>query len=264
VKPSILGIDSGQSKTEAERDGIMTESEWNTATDPEVMLEFLGHSRFAFMKSGHKLSARKFRLCAVAVCRRVWSLLTDAELRTAVETAERYADGDATEEEFADACSDAGARSGTLLSVAFSAGDRESYARANAASAASSAVRSFAFDAAKSSVYFAGLAMAGNALGQSTSSPEGMAERLAQAELLRDIFGNPWRSPATLGIALQTVPIVRMAAEVYESRSSERLPELAAALEEAGCDDAELLGHLRGETPHVRGCWALDAVLGKQ
>jgi hypothetical protein len=88
----------------------MTESEWNTATDPEAMLEFVGHSRFAFMKSGHKLSARKFRLCAVAVCRRIWSLSTDAELRTAVETAERYADGDATEEEFADACSDSGAK----------------------------------------------------------------------------------------------------------------------------------------------------------
>jgi hypothetical protein len=35
------------------------------------------------------------------------------------------------------------------------------------------------------------------------------------------------------------------------------------ALERAGCTDAELLGHLRGPGPHVRGCWAVDLVLGK-
>jgi hypothetical protein len=41
------------------------------------------------------------------------------------------------------------------------------------------------------------------------------------------------------------------------------LPVLADALEEAGCSEAELLGHLRGLGPHVRGCWAVDLLLGK-
>lgn len=45
---------------------------------------------------------------------------------------------------------------------------------------------------------------------------------------------------------------------------SARLAVLSDALEEAGCDDAEILSHLRSPGPHVRGCWALDLVLGKE
>ena len=44
----------------------------------------------------------------------------------------------------------------------------------------------------------------------------------------------------------------------------DRLAVLADALEEAGCDNADLLSHLRGPGPHVRGCWALDLLLGKE
>jgi hypothetical protein len=40
-----------------------------------------------------------------------------------------------------------------------------------------------------------------------------------------------------------------------------RLAVLADMLEEAGCTDADLLGHLRGPGPHVRGCWPLDLLL---
>jgi hypothetical protein len=43
-----------------------------------------------------------------------------------------------------------------------------------------------------------------------------------------------------------------------------RLAVLADAVEEAGCTDADLLGHLRGPGPHVRGCWAVDLLLGKE
>jgi hypothetical protein len=45
---------------------------------------------------------------------------------------------------------------------------------------------------------------------------------------------------------------------------SARLAVLADTLEDAGCTHAELLGHLRGPGPHVRGCWAVDLVMGKQ
>ena len=50
---------------------------------------------------------------------------------------------------------------------------------------------------------------------------------------------------------------------IYDQRAVNRLPLLADALEDAGCTDADLLGHLRSPGPHVRGCWAVDLVLGK-
>ncbi|MFO0842693.1 MAG: hypothetical protein U0797_09910 [Gemmataceae bacterium] len=55
----------------------------------------------------------------------------------------------------------------------------------------------------------------------------------------------------------------QLAVAVHEERAFDRLPILADALEEAGCDEPEFLGHLRGPGPHVRGCWALDLLLGK-
>jgi hypothetical protein len=57
--------------------------------------------------------------------------------------------------------------------------------------------------------------------------------------------------------------VTNVATGIYESHTFDRLPQLADALEDAGCTDAVLLGHLRGPGPHVRGCWAVDFVLGK-
>ncbi len=97
------------------------------------------------------------------------------------------------------------------------------------------------------------------------SSSEGLA-------LLRCIFVNPFRSvvisPAVLAWNDRTV--VRLAQAAYEERhlpagtlDTGRLAVLADALEEAGCTDADILGHLRGPGPHVRGCWPVDLLLGK-
>jgi hypothetical protein len=100
----------------------------------------------------------------------------------------------------------------------------------------------------------------------------GAVRRLAEkqtrqvlADLLRDVFGNPFRpaavAPTWLAWHGETVP--KLAQSVYDERAFERLPILADALEEAGCADAALLGHLRSPGPHARGCWALDLLLGK-
>jgi hypothetical protein len=56
----------------------------------------------------------------------------------------------------------------------------------------------------------------------------------------------------------------RISEGVYAERAFDRLPILADALLDAGCDDEELLAHCRSEGPHVRGCWALDRILGKE
>jgi hypothetical protein len=84
--------------------------------------------------------------------------------------------------------------------------------------------------------------------------------------VLRDIFGNPFRKPLLTDrpATSSSSPVVsELAHAIYDDRAFDRLPLLADALEDAGCTDAELLGHLRSPGPHVRGCWAVDLVLGK-
>jgi hypothetical protein len=52
---------------------------------------------------------------------------------------------------------------------------------------------------------------------------------------------------------------------IYAERAFDRMPILADALQDAGCDSEALLSHLRdADATHVRGCWALDLVLGKE
>jgi hypothetical protein len=94
---------------------------------------------------------------------------------------------------------------------------------------------------------------------------KGVAEA-AQCQILRDLFGLlPFR-PVTIApdvLAWNDGTVSRIAEGIYEERAFDRLPILADALEEAGCDEPDILGHLRGPGPHVRGCWPVDLLLGK-
>ena len=81
--------------------------------------------------------------------------------------------------------------------------------------------------------------------------------------LVRDVFGNPFR-PVTAEPRWLTSTAVGLAEGIYDGREFDRLPILADALEDAGCDNSELLAHCRGDGPHVRGCWTVDLVLGKE
>jgi hypothetical protein len=83
------------------------------------------------------------------------------------------------------------------------------------------------------------------------------------AAFFRDIFGNPFR-PVTFDSRWQTETVVVLATGIYTDCAFDRMPILADALEEAGCDNADILNHCRGEGPHVRGCWVVDMVLGKE
>jgi hypothetical protein len=62
---------------------------------------------------------------------------------------------------------------------------------------------------------------------------------------------------------VRTQTVVALATAIYDERQFERMPVLADALEESGCTDQVLLEHLRSGEVHCRGCFALDAVLGK-
>jgi hypothetical protein len=90
-----------------------------------------------------------------------------------------------------------------------------------------------------------------------------MRDLAPQGPYLREIFGNPFR-PVILNTAWRTSTVTALAQAIYEDRAFDRLPILADALEDAGCTDADILGHCRGGGEHVRGCWVVDLVLGKE
>ena len=86
----------------------------------------------------------------------------------------------------------------------------------------------------------------------------------AQSQLLRDIFGNPFH-PVIFDPNWRTSTAIALARGIYDERAFDRLPILADALQDAGCENEDILNHLRDpNATHVRGCWALDLVLGKE
>ncbi len=226
----------------------MTEAEWLACTDPtEMMYELFERGRF---------SPRQERLFSCACCRRIWHLLTDERSRVAVQAAERYTDGRASREELETAwraaCEDYG---GYAADAAACASSPERYLGSNAIDVASHAVNA--------AYYTAFRAFTPEAECKRVSR----AELAAQAALLRDIAGNPFRATPTLDPAWLTWcggTVRRLAAVIYEECRFAGLPVLADALEEACCTDAFLLDHLRGPGVHVRGCWAVDLLLGTE
>src|SRR5262249_19147395 len=102
------------------------------------------------------------------------------------------------------------------------------------------------------------------------SEQDHQREQSLQCQLLRDIFGNPFR-PVAIDPTWRTPPVSSLAQAAWVERlrpsghlGSARLGILADALEEAGCSEADLLGHLHAPGPHLRGCWGLDLALARE
>jgi hypothetical protein len=94
-------------------------------------------------------------------------------------------------------------------------------------------------------------------------------ETRALARIAHDVFGNSFR-PAALDPTWLAPSVISLAQAACDKRllpsghlKPARLATLADALEEAGCSDPDVLGHLRSPGPHVRGCWPLDRLLKK-
>jgi hypothetical protein len=205
----------------------------------------------AFLRGKGWLTERKSRLYGVAACRRIWHLLTDERSRQAVAIAEKYADN------LADA---------QQLSAAFEAAFHVGANMARRANRAEDADRCAAWaasTAAHPDEQAEDVALMVDLAAHATGMEQ---EREAQTELLHCLVGNPFHQivvqPVWLAWNAGTVP--NLAQAIYEGSMFERLPILADALEDAGCDNADILGHCRGDGPHVRGCWVLDLLLGKQ
>jgi hypothetical protein len=81
--------------------------------------------------------------------------------------------------------------------------------------------------------------------------------------VVRDIFGNPFR-PITLNPSWLTPTAFSLATGIYNELAFDRMPILADALQDAGCENEDILTHCRQPGEHVRGCWAVDLLLDKK
>jgi hypothetical protein len=250
----------------------MTEAEWLEGEDWGPLVAFL---------SG-RLTRRTATLYVCGGLRQLWHLLYDELSRRAVEVWERAADGSATQEEVDWAGYDAESPTFGYEFETHSVGDwfardgrhcesvlalmrmgvyREEDLRGGGYYLGDERVRARLHNAAKIAYYCPSAYQDGRWY-------DYLLKYLAEQEewpggwLVRDIFGNPFR-PVSIDAAWYTTTVVRLAQAIYDERTFERLPILADALEEAGCDDLDILTHLRGPGPHVRGRWAVDLILGK-
>jgi hypothetical protein len=214
----------------------MTEPEWHGCEDSTAMVEFL---QCEFLKG--RFSERKMRLFACGWARAVFF---PSHALAAIEAAERFADGQGTRAEMS-------AASAALAARPYRGAGWE-YVQAG---------------------WFAALAACAEPAEHALSidpSPIAMlcatpADKVAMCCQLREVFGNPFRpiavSPSWLDGNAATVR--KIAQGIYDDRAFHWLPVLADALEEADCTDSTMLAHCRGPAEHVRGCWAIDLLLGK-
>jgi hypothetical protein len=220
---------------------LVTEEEWLSSIEPAPMLDYL---------RGKRVSDRKLRLFAVACCRRIWNLLIDERSRKAVEAADEYADASVGRERLVGARDEAREVKASLHGQTQTPFQR-------AANAAFDATRETGGSAATNAA-----AEAARALSIENHDYFDLGERREQANLLRCIFGNPFRSES-LDPAWVTPNVVVLAQTVYDDRAFDRMTILGDDIEECGCDNTEIIDHCRSKTEHVRGCWVVDALLGK-
>jgi hypothetical protein len=253
----------------------MTEAEWLACTDPLPLFDYLRRQARARRAA---LPQRRFRLFGCACCRLAWPLLADESCRAAVEVSERFADGLAKKSELGRACRAAGGAAEALKPAGGT--DGPAGRRRQAVHLAAEMALWVSSDSIHDVVEM--VSLTAEKLAASAAEVRTAPGRKAVAggdplrrlgDLMRDVFGNPFRLPQAVDpawLAWNRGTVARLAQAAYEERDpatgtldAARLAVLADAVEEAGCTDAELLAHLRSPGPHVRGCRSLDAVLGR-
>jgi hypothetical protein len=213
-----------------------------------------------------KASDRKLRLFLCGCCRRIWNLMHDPSSQMAIEVAERFAAGESDEEELAVARRRAQEVSNAFWDTYRATGGFSDYVLYVSADAANLITGLLAGPSVRRAASLAAYA-------SSHITPDkGLSEKAHQVALLRDIFDNPFR-PVSLDhnwLRWKDGTIPRLAQVIYEDRElpsghldRDRLLVLRDALEDAGCSDPDILDHCRGPGPHVRGCWVVDLLLGK-
>jgi hypothetical protein len=244
----------------------MTERQWLAGKDPDPMLGFLEQHIPVHEDEEtdpfHTPAIRKVRLFACACCRHVEHLLADERSRNALDVMERFLDRRATKRQYERATN---AASDVTWDYAEKVdGHLEA---ANAVYRALDDIVDDFTDASEVATEVIDAVL--------RTVPEGSraygkrrrdaitAEGAYQANVLRDIFGNPFR-PVALDASWLTSDVLALAKGIYEDRAFDRMPILADALQDAGCASDAVLKHCRdAKQVHVRGCWVVDLLLGK-
>ena len=226
----------------------MTEAEWNDAQRPFKLIRYL--------ERGPAPSERKLRLFCVACCKRVAEYISNPAYADALECVEAVAEIEPDIHSIE--------RVRRVVDAARSVGHRALEAEDSDGS------QLHEFAAALSHVYgwtvyttdCAEACM--SALCGHDDFDTGRGELMFQTDLLRDIFGNPFR-PVAFADEWRSSTAVALAKQMYDSRDFSAMPILADALQDAGCEDEQVLNHCRdAKQTHVRGCWVVDLVLGKK
>ncbi|OAI46028.1 hypothetical protein AYO44_12155 [Planctomycetaceae bacterium SCGC AG-212-F19] len=262
----------------------MTEQEWLSCSDPQLSLEFLRG----------KASDRKLQMFACACARLMPHLMAVPQLAQLVEIAERNVDGAALDAELLIAMEAA---------LHLPHAPRKNYTEVDGGYTHYDIVEDGGIDLSYSVEYFRTLhhreavegalwttfavwkeswPKASRGMEQvqratltfATSCDRGyhlcrsavehwFTESPKQAALLRDIFNSPFR-PIAVDSRWRTSTVTSLAQGIYDKRAFDRMPILADALEDSGCDNAEVLNHCRQPGVHVRGCLLIDLLLGKE
>jgi hypothetical protein len=263
----------------------MTEAEWLACAEPDRMLRhllgrdrprgllgLLGLGRTQACLPPRLPSERKLRLFVTACCARIDSLMRDERSRHAVHVSVRYADGEADARDLfiarAGGWSAVEANDPSVFAEYASVAGGGGHSGKNWFWAARAAATAASEDIEEVLTALRAAERAAIEAATEAGAPEPWAEAIGttvRTHLIRDIFGNPFDPARPLPAAVlawhdATVP--RIARGIYDEQAFERLPILADALLDAGSDDGELIAHCRAPGPHVRGCWAIDLILG--
>jgi len=235
----------------------MNEAEWLECTDPTPMLVFLRWTPVLSLRG--RTSDRKTLLFACACCFEIEEAVIDKRSREALSIAQRFGEGNATRQDL-DAARDAAWKAKNDLFIAkatvteLSAGSAVAYAAAFPASR-------YAIDAAENAAH-ATPKLAYDGLTGGFMDMVNAAKR-KQVVFLRDVIGNPFQ-PVNIQPNWLNPKVVALAQKIYDDRTFHQLPLLADELVKAGGVTQEILNHCRQPGEHVRGCWLVDLVLGKE
>ena len=240
----------------------MTESQWLTCIHPRKMHALVTRNR----------SGRKLQLVACAMGRIDWDHLDEPIVKVGIEAVEQFVDGELTHAEYLPRYEAARVVVQQRLAVPPGANLQE----LSGMLVAQGIISANLIEGLGSIWLWGGLAATASVASRQTRAARDQFD-LTVCDLYREIIGNPFRDyrvqPNFAGGGVcypdgSRCLISETAKQIAEGISLdggyERMPILADAMEDAGCEDRVMLDHLRSATAvHVRGCWALDVILGR-